>query len=93
MPDSQNKNEDGQTENVPGVKTQQCGVAGFPSADGNAEEKITDERNGLEQVRPGEERISNALVPAYDIAGEIQQNGEDEYSQPDQVIEAARTSV
>ncbi|MBV6465423.1 MAG: hypothetical protein PGMFKBFP_00699 [Anaerolineales bacterium] len=93
MPDAEDDDGDGQAEEMPGVKASQGGLAGFSSANGEAEEKAADERDRLEQVGPSGEGPADVHVPAQDVAGEVEQNGEDKESQPEQIVEAARGFV
>ncbi len=52
-----------------------------------------DQRDGFDQVRPGHQRPTDALVPAQHVAGEIQQHRQHEQAHPEQVIETARRQV
>jgi hypothetical protein len=72
------KNYDGQTEDVPGIKTEQCSGAGFSTTDSDAEEEVADQRNRFEQVCACGERPAYVHIPAQDVACEIEQDDENE---------------
>ncbi len=71
MPNHHDDSDNGQAKDVPRIKTEQGGIAGFASTNGDAKQKITDQRNRFEQVRASDKRITNAHVPAQDVASEI----------------------
>jgi len=56
-------------------------------------ELFANQRDGLYQVHAHHERPLDALIPAQDVAGEIEQDGEDEQRQSKQVVETPRRGV
>ena len=93
MPDQQDAAGQDQSEDMPGVEADQHGRTRFQVPGNEADERLADFWHGRQQVRPRDQCPADALVPAQDVAGEIQQERDHEQSQPEQVVEAARPGV
>ncbi len=93
MPDHQDDGRKRQAEDVPAVETDQGGGPGLRSANQAGIKRRANERNGFDQVGPGNQRPVDALIPAQDVTGEIQQNRQHEQPHPKQVIETARRQI
>ena len=88
VPGDQNASGERQTENVPAIKTDQGGGSGLRTTHQERIQRSTKQRDGFDQIRTSDQRPVDALVPAQDVAGEIQQDSQYEQSHTKQIIEA-----
>ncbi len=82
MPDSDPAKHQGQPIDMPGVETNQGGRTGFGSTDHELVETFSYAGDGFQQVCAHYESPADAFIPAQDIAGEIQQQGDHQQEQP-----------
>ncbi len=93
MPGDQDPGGKCQAKDVPAVETDQGCRTRLSPTHQYCVKRITDQGDGFDQVGSGHQRPMNALVPAQDVTGKIQQDGQHQESHPQQVVEATRRSV